>query len=132
LLDWGLCFSLLFLVLSSGLPGTYLLDSNRSSMLLPKFIITRDGHLRLGMVNQHKDLLLPDDDCIGGGYYQFDFTCNRMILDRASYDFGIPRWHLLETLKVPADYRGLRILYKYDDDFHEDFQVSDVLKIEYY
>ena len=49
-------------------------------MALPKFIITRDGVLRLGMVNQHKDLLQPEDDCIGGGYYQFDFTCNRMIL----------------------------------------------------
>ena len=32
--------------------------------MLPKFIITRDGVLRLGMVNQHKDLLEPEDDCI--------------------------------------------------------------------
>lgn len=101
-------------------------------MSLPKFIITRDGHLRLGMVKQHKDLLQPEDDCIGGGYYQFDFTCNRIILDRASYDFGIPKWHLLDTLRVPAVYRGLRILYKYEDDFQEDFLVSDKLKIEYY
>ena len=101
-------------------------------MSQPKFIITRAGVLRLGMVNQHKDLLQPDDDCIGGGYYQFDFTCNRMILDRASYDFGVPRWHLLDTLRVPAVYRGLRIVYRYDDDFHEDFQISDELKIEYY
>ena len=101
-------------------------------MSLPKFIITRDGHLRLGMVNQHKDLLQPDDDCIGGGYYQFDYASGRMILDRASYDFGIPRWHLLDTLRVPAVYRGLRIVYRYEDDLHEDFQVSDELKIEYY
>jgi hypothetical protein len=101
-------------------------------MSLPKFIITRDGVLRLGMVNQHKDLLQPEDDCIGGGYYQFDFTCNHMILDRASYDFGVPRWHLLDTLRVPAVYRGLRIVYRYEDDFHEDFQISDELKIEYY
>ena len=103
-----------------------------SNMSLPKFIITRDGVLRLGMVKQHKDLLQPEDDCIGGGYYQFDFTCNRMILDRASYDFGVPRWHLLNTLRVPAVYRGLRIEYKYEDDFHEDFPVSDKLQIEYY
>ena len=74
--------------------------------MLPKFIITRDGVLRLGMVNQHKDLLEPEDDCI--------------------------RWHLLDSLKVPEVYRGLRIIYRYDDDFHEDFLVSDVLKIEYY
>ena len=101
-------------------------------MSLPKFIITRDCYLRVGMVNQHKDLLQPDDDCIGGGYYQFDFTSNRMILDRASYDFGIPRWLLIDTLKVPTVYRGLRIVYKYDDGLHDDLQVTEELKIEYY
>ena len=31
------------------------------AMTLPKFIITIDGYLRLGMVNQHKDLLKPDE-----------------------------------------------------------------------
>ena len=58
-------------------------------MTLPKFIITMDGHFRLGMVNQHKDLLKPGDQCIGGGYYRFDFISNRIILDRESYDFGM-------------------------------------------
>ena len=126
-------------------------------MALPKFIITMDGYLRLGMVNQHKDLLKGDDSCIGGGYYQFDWASNRLLLDCASYDFGRPRWHLLNTLKaaskreqsqaclsyaereqarptlkVPASYRGLRIVYIYDDDFHEDYNVSDELQIEYY
>ena len=38
-------------------------------MTLPKFIITMDGYFRLGMVNQHKHLLKPDDQCIGGGYW---------------------------------------------------------------
>ena len=42
-------------------------------MTLPKFIITMDGVFRLGMVNQHKDLLKPGDQCIGGGYYHFDY-----------------------------------------------------------
>jgi len=46
-------------------------------MALPKFIITMDGVFRLGMVNQHKDLLKPGDQCIGGGYYHFDYTTNR-------------------------------------------------------
>ena len=87
-------------------------------MTLPKFIITMDGYFRLGMVNQHKDLLKPGDSCIGGGYYVFDFVSNRIILDRESYDFGRPKWHLLEVLKVPSTYRGLRIVYKYDDGFH--------------
>ena len=101
-------------------------------MTLPKFIITMDGYLRMGMVNQHMDLLKGDDQCIGGGYYQFDWASNRLLLDRASYDFGRPRWHLLEKLKVPAVYRGLRIVYLYDDGFHDDVEVSDELQIEYY
>ena len=46
-------------------------------MTLPKFIITMDGFFRLGMVNQHKDLLKPGDSCLGGGYYHFDYTTNR-------------------------------------------------------
>lgn len=100
--------------------------------MLPKFIITTDGHLRLGMVNQHKDLLKPGDQCIGGGYYQFDWTANRLLLDRASYDFGRPRWHLLDRLKVPVAYRGLSIIYTYDDNFHEDFVATDELLITYY
>ena len=92
-------------------------------MTLPKFIITMDGYFRLGMVNQHKDLLKPGDSCLGGGYYHFDYTSNRIILDRSSYDFGKPKWHLLEVLKVPSVYRGLRLVYFYDDD--REFDVSD-------
>ena len=109
-------------------------------MTLPKFIITLEGVFRLAMVNQHKDLLKPGDQCIGGGYYHFDFVSNRIILDRESYDFGRPKWHLLEVLKVPSAYRGMRIVYQYDDSFfrmrsttrHDGFNVSEELKIEYY
>ena len=61
-----------------------------------------DGYFRLGMVNQHKHLLKQGDQCIGGGYYHFDFVSNRIILDRESYDFGRSKWHLLEVLKVPS------------------------------
>ena len=103
-----------------------------------------DGVFRLGMVrsatkgdacqskNQHKHLLKPGEQCIGGGYYHFDFVSNVIILDRESYDFGRPKWHLLEVLKVPSTYRGMRIVYKYDDGFHDDFNVSEELPIEYY
>ena len=51
-------------------------------MTLPKFIITMDGYFRLGMVNQHKHLLKPGDQCIVGWYYHFDFVSNRLLLDR--------------------------------------------------
>jgi hypothetical protein len=95
-------------------------------MEIPKFIITMDGYLRFGMVSKYKDLLIEDDQSIGGGYYQFDWSSSRLLLDRASYDFGRPSWHLLDTLNVPEAYRGLRIVYVYNDDFHEDYNVSDV------
>lgn len=88
-----------------------------------------DGHFRLGMVYQHEDLLKPGDQCIGGGYYSMDFLSNRLLLDRSSYDFGLPRWHYLDVLKVPSMYRGWRIVY-YDDDGRE-YAVSDELTIEY-
>lgn len=99
-------------------------------MSQPKFVITADGFLRLGMVNMHKDLLLPGDDCIGGGYHQFDYVSNRLILDRKSYDYGKPKWHWLDILRVPSVYRGLQIVYIYDDG--EEFDLSQELKIEYY
>jgi len=46
----------------------------------------------------------------------------------------------MEVLKVPSAYRGMRIVYKYDDVIfrmrsttrHDDFNVSEELKIEYY
>ena len=47
-----------------------------------------------------------------------------------SYDFGKPKWHLLEVLRVPSVYRGLRLVYFYDDD--REFDVSQELQIEYY
>jgi len=47
-----------------------------------------DGYLRLGMVDQHKDLLVGNEQCIGGGYYEFDWggtvccwTAHRMTSD---------------------------------------------------
>ena len=98
-------------------------------MTLPKFIITMDGHFRLGMVHQHENLLKPGDQCIGGGYYSMDYLSNRLILDRSSYDFGLPRWHYLDVLKVPVMFRGWRIVYYYDDG--REFVVSDKLMIEY-
>lgn len=88
-----------------------------------------DGHFRLGMVYQHEDLLKPGDQCIGGGYYSMDFLSNRLLLDRSSYDFGLPRWHYLDVLKVPSMYRGWRIVYYYDDG--REYAVSDELTIEY-
>ena len=91
-----------------------------------------DGFLRLGMVIHHRDLLEAGDQCIGGGYYHFDYVAGRIVLDRASYDYGAPRWHLVDVLRVPSEYRGMSIVYVYDDRFHDDIDLTRELKIEYY
>lgn len=101
-------------------------------MSLPKFIITLDGHFRLGMVDQHKELLQAGDQCIGGGYYRFDYVSNRLMLSGYSYDFGQPKWHLLDVIRIPAVYRGLRLIYQYEDGFHDDIDITDQLPTEYY
>ncbi len=100
-------------------------------MTQPKFILTSTGHFRLGMVHLHKDLLVGKEQCWGGGYYEFDYVSNRIILTGESYDFGRPRWEWIETLKVPATYRGLRLVYVPRNAAEDDFDVSSELNIEY-
>lgn len=95
--------------------------------MYPKFIITTGGVLRLGMVNQHRHLLEPGEGCLGGGYYEIDYTTNCLVLDRESYDYGRPRWHKIKVLRVPSAYRGMGIIYKSDGVFN----VSEELTIEY-
>ena len=101
-------------------------------MSQPKFIITTKGYFRLGMVHLHKDLLKPGDQCLGGGYYRFEFQPNRIVLEGASQDFGPPLWDVLQVLKMPSDYRGFQIVYRSYDSFIPEFNVSEELTIEYY
>ena len=44
-----------------------------------KFVITSKGYLRMGDVKLHRDLLWPDDWCLGGGFYRFDYV-NKQVL----------------------------------------------------
>jgi hypothetical protein len=100
--------------------------------LQQKFIITNDGHLRLGRVNMHKDLLKAGDVCIGGGYYEIDYTQNRLILSRESYDFGRPRWDLLHgRLKMPKAYEGMGISYRPDARHAEEMDIGEEAGIEW-
>ena len=78
----------------------------------PKFIITSGGHLRLGMVTLHRDLLMPHEQCIGGGFYEFDYASNRLLLSGKSFDYGPPRWGQVDILSVPEAFRGLTIIYR--------------------
>ena len=99
-------------------------------MAYPKFIITKSGYFRLGMVYQHKDLLQPGDICYGGGFYEFDYITNSIQLHGASYDFGDPKWNDIPMLHVPDTYKGLNIVYTYYNG--EKFIVRDHLDIDYY
>lgn len=97
-----------------------------------KFIITNKGMLRMGMVELHRDLLRPGDMCYGGGYYEFDYVSNRLILSGESTDFGIPRWDWLDELHVPEVERGLRIVYvPTTRSWEDDYDVSAELKVIY-
>ncbi|MBQ9575285.1 MAG: hypothetical protein IJV11_00240 [Muribaculaceae bacterium] len=96
----------------------------------PKFIISDRGHLRLGMVTLHRDLLLAHEQCLGGGFYEFDYVGNRLILSGKSFDYGPPRWGKIEVLKVPEAYRGMSIVYR--DSWGDEINLTDHFAIKYY
>lgn len=100
-------------------------------MTYPKFIITDTGWLRLGHVVMHKDLLKPNENCLGGGFYEFDYTSGILLLSGKSYDFGIPKWSWLDSVKVPDTYSGFLIIYRYDDSYEDDFMLSRDIPVEY-
>jgi hypothetical protein len=98
----------------------------------PKFILTLDGYVRIGYVRMHKDLLLPGDTCIGGGFWEVDTISQRLLLSGKSYDYGKPKWTFVTgKLFVPEAYRGLRITYEGDSPM-DDTNVSDIFDVEYY
>ena len=96
----------------------------------PKFIITSTGHLRLGLVTLRRDLLMPHEQCLGGGFYEFDYVGNRLLLSGKSYDYGTPRWGKIEILKVPEAYRGMAIVYR--DSWDEELNLTTEYPIQYY
>ena len=97
----------------------------------PKFILTNKGYFRLGMVYLHRDLLQPGECCYGGGYYEFDFVSNRLLLSGMSTDFGKPKWDWLDTLRVPEAYRGMRMIYATWGDWEKGVDVTDLVKVIY-
>ena len=96
----------------------------------PKFIVTSGGHLRLGMVTLHRDLLLPHEQCLGGGFYEFDYEGNRLVLSGKSFDYGPPRWNKVSELLVPVAYRGVPIIYR---DYRDgEINLTAAFRIGYY
>ena len=98
---------------------------------MPKFILTDSGYLRMGMVDMHKDLLQAGENCYGGGYYEFDFMTNRLLLRGKSYDYGKPRWDKLSFLKIPRVYEGLRLVYLSENREGDELNIADLLELEF-
>lgn len=96
-----------------------------------KFIVTKDGKLRLGTVKRHCELLRASEACIGGGYYELDYISHRLLLSGASSDYGEPMWENIESLKVSAFYRGLDIIYTSWDSWKGYVPVSEITEIIY-
>lgn len=96
----------------------------------PKFIITSGGHLRLGMVTLHRDLLMLHETCLGGGFYEFDYAGNILILSGKSFDYGPPRWSKIEVLLVPEAYQGVPIVYR--DAWGDEINLTNHFTIRYY
>lgn len=96
----------------------------------PKFIITSGGHLRLGMVTLHRDLLMAHEDCLGGGFYEVCYAENKLALSGKSFDYGSPRWGKIDVLKVPEAYRGMAIVYR--DSWGEELNLTANFSILYY
>ena len=96
----------------------------------PKFIITNGGHLRLGMVTLHRDLLMTHEECRGGGFYDIDYVGNALLLSGKSFDYGPPRWSGIAVLLVPEAYRGMTIIYR--DSRGNELNLTTEFKIVYY
>ena len=96
----------------------------------PKYIITSGGHLRLGMVTLHRDLLMAHEQCLGGGFYEFDYSGNRLLLSGKSFDYGPPRWSKIDILRIPEAYRDVPILYR--DPWGDEINLTATFSIQYY
>lgn len=79
---------------------------------MQKFIITSRGELRMGDVNMHRNLLLPGDHCLGGGYWSIDYVSLTVVLSGMSQDYGEPQWGRVDVLWVPSGYSGMRFVYE--------------------
>ncbi len=97
----------------------------------PKFIVTKEGRLRLGMVSRHCELLKPGEACRGGGFYELDYITHCLLLSGASSEYGEPEWENFESITLSAYYRGLHIVYTSWDSWKKEFHVSDRLEIVY-
>lgn len=84
----------------------------------------------MGMVTLHRDLLMPHEQCLGGGFYEFDYAGNRLLLSGKSFDYGPPRWGKIDVLLVPEAYRGIPIIYR--DPRGDELILTTTFPVNYY
>lgn len=82
------------------------------------------------MVTLHRDLLMGHEQCLGGGFYEFDYVGNRLVLSGKSFDYGPPRWSKVDVLFVPEFLRGTAIVYR--DSHDDELNLCNTFTIKYY
>lgn len=91
------------------------------------------AELRFGDVIYHKELLNPDENCLGGGL--FEVESNKLIMSGCSFDYGYPGFQM-EGLKItcPQEYIKDEMIYTmksepYPYNQEEDINVKELLEI---
>lgn len=97
-------------------------------MNYPKFILTADGFLRLGMVTLHRHLIENGDVCLGGGYWHINHAARQVELSGSSSDYGAPQWHRIDSVKLPGDYKGYSFAWLINGKQHP---LTEMLLVEY-
>lgn len=82
------------------------------------------------MVTLHRDLLMAHEQCLGGGFYEFDYVGNKLLLYGKSFDYGYPRWNKVDELLVPEALRGCGIVYR--DSRDDELDLTSTFTIKYY
>lgn len=84
------------------------------SGLKQKFVITKDGHLKVGRVHFHFDL---DKESIGGGYWFFDIERKVVYLYSSSVDFGGCTKNQIDEVMddIKLRFRGAEVKFEEDE-----------------
>lgn len=80
----------------------------------PKFIIVTQPHetrglLRMGMVINHKDLVIGYEKVHGGGWWMRDDEKKEIVLYGSSYDYGSANFRFLDM--IPSEFKDYTFLY---------------------
>ena len=74
---------------------------------------TVDAILRIGDPIYHSNLVLDNETCLGGGYWEVNKDDNEMILNGQSSDFGVPMFEYAKNILIDAKFKKYKITYFY-------------------